>query len=148
MIRRYPFGKENALDIMISEVIRQAVQENQQLTETDVQLLKTDFNPKRRTVSPADEARFKFLVERVIEREEAVPKVKNNWKVRSFSNALEWAADQRYPYIAHLAEECFRERQGLSPRQDALRALFQLFSVIVMIVVVIFLVIHLVSLWK
>ena len=114
MIRSYPFGKEDATEIMVSEVAREAEAQGCPLTEAERSELSQDVNPKDDDV-PGYQRRVYELIKVVIEKEMADPALKD-WRTRSFVNAIEWATDMNYPLVGHLAIIAFDERRGKLPQ--------------------------------
>jgi hypothetical protein len=128
LIRKNPFRPdEDAADFMIEMVNREAAAEGEPLSAEERQQLRAEFNPKGLTFSYEVDQRLRRLVRQVLEREVATGEEDSP---RGFSSAIEWAADQEYPLVAHLAIEVCgehpewrRERTGWEKFKDGLRCL-------------------------
>jgi hypothetical protein len=98
-IRKYPFGEEDALDIMLEFMDFEAQRNGLPLTEEEKQLLRSE-TPK---VAPDQEPRLLGMVKAILEREMSSDQ-SPDYKKRNFGNAIEWAGDISYPYVVQLAE--------------------------------------------
>jgi hypothetical protein len=142
-IRKYPFGNEDALEIMLEYVSREAEVRGHPLTSDETALLRSEtFDPN---VDPNTESRLLELVESIVERE-AAEVGSDNYKIRNFSNAIEWAGDMQYPYIVHLAEHVITGRPSTrSTRKGRIWGLIRLFATGFAIVLVMLLVVSVIG---
>jgi hypothetical protein len=144
-IRKNPFGDEDPLEIMIGCVAAEAKEQGKELTGEDVALLRAEYyvvDPENDTkVDRSAELRYMALVKAVLEKEAA-----SETGSKRFTNAIEWAGDQQYPYVVALAELCITgEDPGPRVRRGRLADQFFLLATGLAVVLAMFLIVTIVG---
>ncbi|MCU1308256.1 MAG: hypothetical protein JWN45_2951 [Acidobacteriaceae bacterium] len=138
LIRKYPFGDEDPVEVMVEEVAAEASRQGSSLTVEERALLASE-RPKKSSISTEADNRMAQFITAIIAREAEDQEINADYRKRSFSNAIEWAGDMQYPYVVELAEKAIFAYQAAHPqlrRRRIVRDTFSVFFAAVLLIVV------------